>query len=387
MTWLFWCCCAVVGYTYAGYPACMVLLARLRPRPWKQAEWKPAPAGVPVSIIMAVYNGADSIAGKVSHLLALDSRLVQQIVIVSDGSTDGTAEICRQAQTERVRVIELTRRSGKAAALAAGIGLAAGEILLFIDLRARLAPQALDRLLENFADEQVGCAGGELHLLLNDADRTVGAVGGLYWRYERWLRSVESIYDSSVGLSGCFFAARRSLVTVPPDGLILDDVFQPLSIIRKGYRSVVDTRAIVTDILPKTTAGEFARKVRTLAGNYQLLSDNPWIFSFRNRVLWQFVSHKLLRLVVPYMVAGMLVSSAIKGFTSRAFAIFALLQALVWLSAALNLKTRVRSLDRLLGACRALLVLNAAAVAGLYVFLFTSGPLWKIWSPEAAAKQ
>jgi cellulose synthase/poly-beta-1,6-N-acetylglucosamine synthase-like glycosyltransferase len=185
---------------------------------------------------------------------------------------------------------------------------------------------------------------------------------------------------------GGFYAARRSLVTQNPDGLILDDMFQPLSIIRQGYRSVLDRSAHVIDTWPATHAGEFNRKLRTLAGNFQLIAVAPWLLTPRNRVLIQLVSHKLLRLLVPYLFVSLLVSSAVLGLVTRSvpFAIFGLLQCVFWFLAALALRVRIPGLHRLAAPASALLVLNAAAVAGLWKYLFTRGPLWKIWSPTPA---
>jgi glycosyltransferase involved in cell wall biosynthesis len=371
----FWLSLAVISYTYAGYPLIMFLLARLRPRRWKR---KPIDASV--SVVMAVHNGAHLLRGQVEHLTTLDPAYVREVIIVSDGSDDGTAEILRQVNDSRVRAIILEEQVGKAAALNQGIAAASSEILLFVDIRPKIAPGALKELLGNFADPSVGCVAGELVLNTAGHDAAASAVSGVYWRYEQWIRNCEAAWDSPVGVYGGFYAARRSLVTAFPAGIILDDMFQPLAIIRQGYRSVLDRTAFVTDTWPGKVAGEFQRKVRTLAGNYQLVSLAPWVLSLRNRVLFQLVSHKLLRLVVPYFFALSLVSSTWSGVDSTGWRVVAVLQWIFWLAAALALKVRILLVHRLASAGSALLVLNVAAVAGLYKFLFTAGPLWKIWS-------
>jgi hypothetical protein len=221
---------------------------------------------------------------------------------------------------------------------------------------------------------------GELVLNTVGHDAAASAVSGVYWKYEQWIRNCEAAWDSPVGVYGGFYAARRSLVTAFPAGIILDDMFQPLAIIRRGYRSVLDRTAFVTDTWPGKVAGEFQRKVRTLAGNYQLVSLAPWVLSFQNRVLFQLVSHKLLRLVVPYFFAVLLVSSTWLGFDSVGWRSVAALQWIFWIAALLALKIHIPVVHRFAAAGSALLVLNVAAVAGLYKFLFTAGPLWKIWS-------
>jgi glycosyltransferase involved in cell wall biosynthesis len=334
--------------------------------------------------VMAVHNGATMLAAQLQHLLTLDVELVREVIVVSDGSTDATASILQATNDARLRAIVLETQCGKAAALNHGIAAATGKILLFVDIRPRIEAGALAELLSNFADERVGCVAGELLLSTDGHDGAASAVSGLYWKYEQWIRNCEAAWDSPVGVYGGFYAVRRSLVSIAPDGIILDDMFQPLSVIRQGYRSVCDRKAVVVDRWPAQAAGEFSRKVRTLAGNFQLIALAPWVLSAKNRVVFQLVSHKLLRLVVPYFFVLLLLSAAWVGAESWPYAAFAVLQAAFWLMAAMSLKRPVPGLQKLAAPAGALLVLNAAAVAGLYRFLFTAGPLWRIWSPTAA---
>ena len=370
----FWVSLAVIGYTYAGYPLIMFLLARFWPRAWKRE-----PIDASVSIVMAVHNGAHLLRGQIDHLASLDPAYVREVIIVSDGSDDGTAEILRGVNDSRVRTIILEEQVGKAAALNHGIAAASSEILLFVDIRPKVAHGALKTLLSNFADPSVGCVAGELVLNTAGHDAAASAVSGFYWKYEQWIRNCEAAWDSPVGVYGGFYAARRTLVTVFPAGIILDDMFQPLAIIRQGYRSVLDRTAFVTDTWPGKVAGEFQRKVRTLAGNYQLAMLAPWVLSFRNRVLFQLVSHKLLRLVVPYFFVVLLVSSTWLAVNSAGWGVVAALQWAFWLAALLALRVHIPLVHRFAAAGSAMLVLNVAAVAGLRKVLFTAGPLWKIW--------
>ena len=386
MKLVFWVSLAVIVWTYAGYPVTMAALARLAPRGWKTAPWD-ATAAAPVSVVMAVHNGAAMLHEQLDHLLGLEAALVREVIVVSDGSTDATAAILLQANHARLRTIVLDEQVGKAAALNHGIAAACGEILLFVDIRPRVQPGALAALLSNFADERVGCVAGEL--LLNSAgqDATASAVSGLYWKYEQWIRNCEAAWDSPVGVYGGFYAVRRELASLLPAGTILDDMYQPLSILRKGYRSVLDRSAFVLDTWPAQAKGEFARKVRTLSGNFQLIALAPWLLTPKNRVLMQLVSHKLLRLVVPYFFVLLLLSSAWLGVTSGWMLLFALLQAAFWLMASVSLVRPVPVVQRIASPAGAMLVLNAAAVAGLWRFVFTRGPLWKTWSPTGAPQE
>ena len=373
---------AGILYAYVGYPLEMWLLAKLRPRPWLVDKISPS-----VSIVLAVHNGIALLPSKIQHLLGLDYPNIQEIIVVSDGSIDGTAEWLVRQQHPLLKVIVIEQHSGKAVAVNAGVAQATAELILFVDIRPEIAPGAIQQLVGNFADPSVGCVAGELNLRQDGHDAASAAVGGLYWRYEQWIRKCEAITDSPVGVYGGFYAVRRRLAVPQPAGMILDDMFQPLSIIRQGYRSVLDSKAYVYDTWPKNVEGEFHRKVRTLAGNFQLIQLAPWTLTPKNRVLFQFVSHKAMRLVVPYLLVLMLVSSVLLSRVSPAFAAIAVMQILGWAAAIAGLSDRFPVMHRVAASASALLLLNAAAVVGLYKFLTTRGPLWKIWNSTKPAAE
>ncbi len=249
-----------------------------------------------------------------------------------------------------------------------------------MDIRPEIAPGAVQQLVGNFADPKVGCVAGELILRKECHDEASAAVSGVYWRYEEWIRTCESICGSPVGVYGGFYAIRRELAVPQPAGMILDDMFQPLSIIRQGYRSVLDPRAIVYDTWPTRIEEEFHRKVRTLAGNFQLFCLAPWTLTPHNPVLFQLVSHKVLRLAMPYLLVILLVSTLALSGGSPIYAAFGALQVFCWTLALAALRYRIPVFHRIAAPASALLVLMTAAVAGLYRFLFTRGPLWKIWT-------
>ena len=283
---LFWLSLMGILYTYLGYHALIWVLARLRPRPWTSGPIFPS-----VSIVLAVHNGAALLPGKIEHLLGLDYPNINEIILVSDGSTDGTAELLAGQSNPRLTTIILTEHNGKAVAVNAGVARATGDVILFVDIRPEIALGAIQQLVSNFADPSVGCVAGELILRKESHDAASAAVSGVYWRYEKWIRTSESICGSPVGVYGGFYAIRRELAVPQPPGMILDDMFQPLSIIRQGYRSVLDPQAYVYDTWPTRIEKEFHRKVRTLAGNFQLFQLAPWTLTPRNPVLFQLVSH------------------------------------------------------------------------------------------------
>jgi biofilm PGA synthesis N-glycosyltransferase PgaC len=371
----FWTALGITVYTYIGYPIWIYLRSRLYPVPWRQEEIEPT-----VSVIMAVHNGAELLAKKIDHLLELDypqDRI--EIIIVSDGSTDRTNRILETTHHPRVKPIICEEHRGKAAALNAGIQSAKGQILLFVDTRPWLEPNALRNLISNFADPKVGCAGGNLVPVDDDQGVSMKAVSDLYWRMEQWIRNREAEVDSAIGVVGAFYAIRRELVMTLPEGIILDDLFQSLNVIRQGYRCVLDSRALVFDTWPKQSRNEFSRKVRTLAGNFQLLQMAPWILSRQNRLRFELISHKLLRLLIPVLLVIMLLTSAVLATRSSFFEVVLIAQGGMYILALLGGGRSIPVLKRIAGPANAFCMLNAAVIVGFYKLLFTRGPLWKIW--------
>jgi cellulose synthase/poly-beta-1,6-N-acetylglucosamine synthase-like glycosyltransferase len=380
-TCTFWLSSFLLFYTYLGYPLWMYFRSRLQPRVQRQGSTLPT-----VSIILAVHNGAPLLRQKIAHLLSLDyPQDRMEIEIVSDGSTDGTDNILQELRDPHVKSFRCPDHCGKAAALNIGMKRATGEILVFLDIRPWIESNALQLLISNFEDPRVGCVAGEL--VLNDDGHDAGAkaVGSLYWRYEQWIRNCEARVDSPLGVYGGFYAIRRELASALPEGTILDDMFQPLSVIRQGYRSVLDMRARVYDIWPRSLRGEFHRKVRTLAGNFQLLQLAPWLLTWQNRLRFEFVSHKLMRLLVPILLLILLFSSGFLANHSMFYMGTLAAQIFFYLLAALGSWPAIPFLARLAAPASAFCMLNAAVVVGFYKFLFTRGPLWKIWTSGAPA--
>jgi cellulose synthase/poly-beta-1,6-N-acetylglucosamine synthase-like glycosyltransferase len=280
-------------YSYAGYPLLLWVWSRLRPRPVRRAEQFPR-----VSILVAVHNEVRAIAQKCENLLALDyppDRM--EIVLVSDGSGDRTVDIALAQRDPRVRVVSYEPRRGKAWALNCGASEARGEILVLTDARQTFPPDALKLLVQNFADVEIGAVSGEMRFG-GEATEFGGALSR-YWSYEKQLRRMESEIDSTCGVTGCIWALRRELFSPLPEGLILDDVYLPMEVVRRGYRVVFDSRAVAYDQPSPSAEIEYQRKRRTLLGNYQLLAVSPWILTPRNRIWFQFISHKVCRLLIP----------------------------------------------------------------------------------------
>ena len=302
---IFWAAAAFIGYTYVGYPAWLWVRSRWRPRPVSTAPYLPF-----ISIVLVVRNEATSLRPKLKSLLDLDYPADHaEILVVSDGSIDETNYILSEfAVISRFRMILNQQPRGKASGLNDAVKTACGEIVVFTDARQRIGRDAVRLLMENFADPEVGCASGEL--MLGDPDRGEAIRGmGLYWKMEKLVRELESASGSVVGATGALYAVRRNLLAQLSMETILDDLLVPMRVLRQGWRVVFDPRAQVWDSPDLGVEREFARKVRTLSGNYQLLQLEPWLLSNENPARFAFVSHKLLRLLVPFALCATLVAS------------------------------------------------------------------------------
>lgn len=292
-------CAGVVAYVLLGYPLLLRWLARLRKRPVRCGEEPKT-----VSVILPVHNGERWIGNKLRSIQALDyPKELLEVLVISDGSTDATCEIA--ASFAGVRLICLPR-GGKARAVNRGIEEARGEILFFTDVRQELDPQSLRRLVSCFADPEVGAASGEL-IIRTGAHSEQKSVG-LYWSYEKWIRRRQSQLDSVMGATGAIYAVRRRLARPLPPDTLLDDVHLPMRIFLQGYRVVFVEDAHAYDD-PKALDTEFRRKVRTLAGVYQLLAQIPALLGPSNRMWFHFVSHKVGRLLLPFALLGAFASS------------------------------------------------------------------------------
>ena len=369
---IFWFAIGFLFYTHAGYPLLIWAWARLRPR---GSTVHAGEAALPmVSILVVAYNEAARIEGRLENLLALDyPRDRLEIILVSDGSTDDTASRVQRFQGDGFRFVARGRRSGKTSALNELIPQARGDIVLLGDARQRFAPDVLRQLVRHFSDPCVGAVSGEL-IIVNGKDGKDGsAVGegvGFYWRYEKFIRRTESFVDSTVGVTGAIYALRRELFEAIPDDTLLDDVLIPMRIVRRGYRVLFEPSALAWDHSAPTAEAEFARKVRTLAGNFQLFARAPWLLNpFANRIWLQAFSHKACRLLSPFCLATALGANLLLMQEPLYALALAGQLALYGAAACGHLLRNNRGNNRLLGIPYAFCLLNWAVVVGLVRFI------------------
>jgi len=372
---IFWIAALFVAYTYAGYPLWLFLRRRQRPRNPSPRPTSSRDAAFPlVSIVIAAHNEAGTLPRKLRNLAELDYPAERcEVIVVSDGSTDGTEQWMQEHRHDRLHFYSLPQHAGKAIALNRAIEAARGEIVIFTDARQIIQRDAVQYLVTNFVDPDVGCVSGEL--ILGDAAAVAAGKGlGLYWRLEKKIREWEAASGSVVGATGALYAVRRGLLVPVPPGTLLDDVYLPLHVVRQGKRVLFEPRARAYDSVANPER-EFRRKVRTLTGNYQLLRLAPWVVTQSNAVRFRFISHKLFRLGVPFALLALLVASA--ALRSPFYETALLAQVVFYGLGLLALwRRRLGFLARWGDMSLAFVLMNSAAAVALFWFLIGKKEIW-----------
>lgn len=311
----FWGSATLVFYTYVVYPALTVLRSRLRPQPYRSADITPA-----VSMIIAAYNEAKSIGGKLDNIMLLDyPQECLEIIIASDGSSDGTDDIVRGYAAQGVKLLSLPRQ-GKAPALNAAVAESTGDILIFSDANSMYAPDAIRALVRPFADPEVGgVAGNQTYFKSKQGGAAEGERS--YWNFDQKLKQSQSQAGNAISATGAIYAIRRSLFQSVPDG-VTDDFVTSTRVILQGYRLVFAPDAIAYESVAKSSGKEFGRKVRVITRGFRSVWVNRELLNpFRHGFYsLQIFSQKVLRRLVVFPLLVMLVVSPllwVQGFVYK----------------------------------------------------------------------
>ena len=352
----------LLSYTYVGYPALIAALGKVSP-----LRTSPDETFTPfVSVLFCAYDAEAFLEDKLDSMLGLDwPKDAIEVLVYSDGSKDGTNEILarRAAADPRIRPFYAETRGGKPRGLNLLRKQARGEVLLMTDVRQRFEPSALRKLVRHLADPSVGCVSGNL-VLEGDAG------SGAYWRYEKWIREREARFRSVPGVTGAIYVLRAKDLEDIPEDTILDDVMIPTRLRLAGKKVLFEPAAIAFDRAADDDK-EFSRKVRTLAGNFQIFARMPdLLVPGRNPSWLEMVSHKAMRLAGPFLM-GSLAASSIRyavapppgasRFSVRVARGLAVGQLAFYAAAIAGPRA-----GKLAGVARTFVVMNAAAAVGLY---------------------
>jgi cellulose synthase/poly-beta-1,6-N-acetylglucosamine synthase-like glycosyltransferase len=304
--WIFWASIAFLFYAYGGFALLVGLVGLVQRRGVRKLPITPS-----VSLIIAAYNEEKVIAERLENALAMDyPRDRLQILVASDGSTDGTDDIVASYASRGVLLLSLPRH-GKIRTLNAAVERATGKILVFTDANIMCGADTLRALVANFADASVGGVAGHTTYTLDPASESSSYGERLYWRYDTWLKKLESQTGSIVSAHGGLYAIRRVLFRPIPDGAVTDDFAISTLVVAQGYRLVFEPEALATEVAVPEAQREFRRRVRLMTRGLRgvflrrhLL--NPRKYGFYSIVL---ASHKLARRLVPVSLAILGVAS------------------------------------------------------------------------------
>jgi cellulose synthase/poly-beta-1,6-N-acetylglucosamine synthase-like glycosyltransferase len=304
---VFWVAAGLILYSYLGYPLLLWLFTAGR----RKATYPPMTELPTVTLLVTAFNEETVLRDKLENSFALDypqDRL--QIIVVSDGSTDGTDAVARAFEGRPGYLfLQQAENAGKTMAQNAGVRAATGEILVFSDANSMYARDAVQHLVRPFADKGIGCVCGELHYT-NPQRAAAGKGEGSYWRYEQFLKRRESLLGSLVGANGSIYALRRSLFE-ELGSAIISDFIMPIRVRLRGHQVVYEPAAVAEEEVAVGFSDEFRRRRRIVARSiYGVWTELGALNPLRNFLFaFQLLSHKIIRWLVPVLMLIMLATS------------------------------------------------------------------------------
>jgi cellulose synthase/poly-beta-1,6-N-acetylglucosamine synthase-like glycosyltransferase len=373
-----WLSASALFYSFLGYGLVLLALAGMAPARPEPPSWAPRR----VDFLIAAYNEEAVIADKLANTLALDSGGADvHVVLVSDGSTDATAEIGRSFESRGVTVLT-SGRIGKAAALALGLERCTGEVVVFSDANAMLSDRALTAMLRHFAYPAVGGVCGRIGVA--PAKGRKGGLGfaeGLFWRYDQALKRAESRLGGAVSAQGSVYAMRRELVRAPTAGFA-DDFVISVEAVRAGKRLVFEPGAGAAEVVAETAKSEMSRRIRSAELSWRSMMQfadlmNPLRYGW---YAWQLISHKLVRRLNPLFLVLLFLSSAVLATEDWRYALVFVGQvAFYGLALAALLRPELRRF-RIVSIAAFFLMAHAAMALGF--FRYASGRQSTLWTPS-----
>lgn len=302
---VFWLSVCLVVYAYLGYPIVLLLLRFFVHRPVRKNRIEPH-----VTLVVPAHNESGVIDAKIRNSISLEYPVNKlEVLIASDGSSDDTVETARRlSDGTRIRVLAFTQNRGKIAVLNDAVREARGEIIVFSDASAILDPDSIRQLVANFADPDVGAVSG-IYRVQRASEARLGLQEEIYWKYETFLKIQESNLASILGGHGQILAVRKDLYPFPVVGTINDDYVIPVRVLARGRRVVYEPLAVAFEEASEMVG--FQRRVRIMAGNMQQAREiRGLLWPPQALPLFFFLSHKVVRSVVPFFLMSLAVSNS-----------------------------------------------------------------------------
>ncbi|MCC6293332.1 MAG: glycosyltransferase family 2 protein [Bryobacterales bacterium] len=362
-----------IFYVYIGYPLLMFVLSRIVRQAKLETGHYPK-----VTFLIAAYNEAESIERKLQETLALEyppDKL--EILVVSDGSSDGTDELVKSCQDSRVRLLRVEGRLGKTNAQNKGVEASTGEVIVFSDATAVYHKRALVHMMQHYADEKVGAVSGRYQYFDPNGVSPTGLGSMAFWNYENLIKLYQSQVGTLTGCSGCIYSVRRSCY-VPLAADVCSDLVEPLRIVRNGYRVAFEPRALAYEATTKETKQEFKMRVRVATrGMRGILGSRLLNPAERPYIAFQLFSHKVMRWMVPVFMLLFFVCTFVLAFYEPLFANMVGFQVGFYGMSLLSLKLPLHRASKLLGLPLFFCTLNAAALVGMIEVI--RGQKYTVW--------
>ncbi len=384
--YVFFVSCFLIFYNYIGYALLAYIITLL-----KRSEKETIQQNIPlpsVSFIVAAYNEEDFIEKKIKNSLSLHypEQLIEYIFI-TDGSTDSTNNIISRYTT--VKLLYLKQRAGKSAALNRVINEAKNDILVFSDANTILNEDAIKNIVRHYTDQNVGGVAGEKKVIsISNEGKEIGGNEGAYWRYESFLKKIDSEFYSVVGAAGELFSIRRSLYDPIPMDIILDDFVISLKIAKKGYKIKYEPNAYAIELPSSSIKEEQKRKIRIAAGGFQAINTLGGLLKFwkHPQLTFLYISHRLLRWTIsPICLVSIFVSNLIIVLNSDIFfyKVILTLQVAFYLAAILA-GLGIMNRSKILKIPYYFVFMNISVIQGF--FRYISGKQSAVWEKAGRSK-
>ena len=297
LQFIFWILLIILFYTFVGYAFVLFVLLKIKKIFFtKKVQNSDISYEPDICLFVTAFNEKDYVNQKVANSFSLDYPKEKiQYLWITDGSDDGTPDLLRKY--DQLEVHHLPERRGKMHAMNRGVKFVKAPIIIFSDTNTILGKQSIREIVAKFRNPKTGCVAGEKRIVEKDTDSAAGAGEGLYWKFESWIKRMDSELNSAVGAVGELFAIRTSLFEDVEEDTLLDDFMISLRIAQKGFNIAYTPNAFAEETASLNVKEELKRKIRIAAGGIQTIFRlksllNPFRFGILS---WQYFSHKVLR--------------------------------------------------------------------------------------------